>query len=247
MPSLPRHSSLRCRVLAQVISQRIVEPARAEELWRYVCDHVPIDVETGERSTGNPLMLSMVISTYESRAATAAATAAATTGPASPSELPSRCPSALPETIAELYQIASSAMLSRVDLHEPGGAAASAAAVPHLTALLEATAFHAHAAERRIITEEHLQTAAVGLTAPQTLAAITRPSFAGAAQVGHYVQVRATLTATSALAVGRGGSPAWMLTRRAGHFPSQQPRGSETPSPPRGDRCCAARTPAATE
>ena len=38
--------------------------------------------------------------------------------------------------------------------------------MPHLRALLEATAFHAHAAERRVITDEHLRAAAVGLAAP---------------------------------------------------------------------------------
>ena len=59
----------------------------------------------------------------------------------------------------------------------------------HLTSLLEATAFQAHAAERRVITEEHLISAAIGLAAPHTLASITRPSYTGAPAVGHYVLV----------------------------------------------------------
>ena len=39
-----------------------------EELLPYLKDRVPIDSETGQRVTGNPLMLSMVVSIYEVRA-----------------------------------------------------------------------------------------------------------------------------------------------------------------------------------
>ena len=54
---------------------------------------------------------------------------------------------AMPATITELYETASKAMLERVDRKERG-AAASAAAVPHLTSLLEATFFEAHTPRR---------------------------------------------------------------------------------------------------
>ena len=173
----------------QVIEQRIGDRARAEELWQYVCERVLVDDETGERTTGNPLMLSMIISAYEARHAPHAAQAPPSLENGSSAVRTAMPPlAAMPATIAELYQTASSAMLSRVDLRERG-AAASAAAIAQLTALLEATAFQAHAAERRIITEEHLLSAAVGLASPERLAAITRPSYDGGAQVGHYVQV----------------------------------------------------------
>ena len=35
--------------------------AGAAELWKYVLEKVPLDAETGQRVTGNPLMLAMVV------------------------------------------------------------------------------------------------------------------------------------------------------------------------------------------
>ena len=78
----------------------------SELLMRYIRTRVPKDAETGGRVTGNPLMLSMVCSIYESRQG--------------------REDKVMPETIAELYQVASSTMLQRVDRKERGAAASVA-------------------------------------------------------------------------------------------------------------------------
>jgi len=110
-------------------------------------ERVPLDYETKQRVTGNPLMLSMVISTFQSKHGTE---------------------SAMPTTITELYETASKAMLERVDRKERG-AAASTVAVPHLTSLLEATFFEAHAAEVRDFGDKQLCRAALALFAPDTL------------------------------------------------------------------------------
>eukprot|EP00966_Prymnesium_polylepis_P239829 5545894-Prymnesium_polylepis.1 len=59
-------------------------------------------------------------------------------------------------------------MLERVDRKERG-AMAAVAAVPHLTRLLQSVFFEAHVAQRRVIEEEHLLAAAVGLHAPSKL------------------------------------------------------------------------------
>ena len=111
-------------------------------------ERVPFDNETRQRVTGNPLMLSMVISIFQSKQ--------------------KGIDKAMPATITELYETASRAMLERVDRKERG-AAASAAAVPHLTRLLEATFFEAHAAEIRDFGDEQLNRAALGLFAPDKL------------------------------------------------------------------------------
>ena len=92
-------------------------------------------------------MLSMVISIFQSKQGTE---------------------SAMPATITELYETASKAMLERVDRKERG-AAVSTAAVTHLTSLLEATFFEAHAAEIRDFGDEQLNRAALGLFAPDKL------------------------------------------------------------------------------
>ena len=121
----------------QVIEQRLGDAARAEELWRFVDERVPIDTESGARSTGNPLMLSMIISTYEARARAPAP-------PSPPSTAASTAidgPGSMPATIAELYSSASSAMLSRIDSKLAWAQRPELPrVVPHLP-LLEATAF----------------------------------------------------------------------------------------------------------
>ena len=71
----------------------------------------------------------------------------------------------MPTTITELYETASRAMLEHVDRKERS-ATASAAAVPHLTSLLEATFFEAHAAEVRAFGDEQLNRAALALFSP---------------------------------------------------------------------------------
>jgi hypothetical protein len=115
-------------------------------------ERVPLDYKTDQRVTGNPLMLSMVISIFQSKKGT---------------------DSAMPATITELYKTASKAMLERVDRKERG-AAASTAAVPHLTSLLEAMFFEAHAAEARDFGEEQLNRAALALFAPAKLSNLDR-------------------------------------------------------------------------
>ena len=124
-------------------------------------ERVPLDSETQQRVTGNPLMLSMVISIFQSKQYVTE--------------------SAMPTTITELYETASRAMLERVDRKERG-AAASAAAVPHLTSLLEATFFEAHAAEVRTFGDEQLNRAALALFAPDKLKELGGPKTEDARQ-----------------------------------------------------------------
>ena len=50
-----------------VITQRIEESADQDRLWHYVRDRVPLDTQTQQRITGNPLMLSMIVSIFKSR------------------------------------------------------------------------------------------------------------------------------------------------------------------------------------
>ena len=159
-----------------VIERRVGKGERAERLVEYVRERVPLDGQTGRRVTGNPLMLSMVVSIFESRQGSDAVAGA------------------MPGTVAELYDVASRTMLERVDRKERG-AAASAAAVPHLTGLLEAMLFEAHVAQTRIIDDAHLTRAALGMFAPERLAALDAEysdpfkRFEGRAEKGHYVEV----------------------------------------------------------
>ena len=138
---------------------------RAEALLPYM-ESVPIDTETGQRISANPLMLSMIASVYEIRQGVG-----------------------MPETIAELYEVASEAMLSR------GGAA-----TPELRSLLQAVFFEAHVAQRREIEDRQLNEAALGLARPEELKVIREraaervreapfPPFEGRAEIGHFVEV----------------------------------------------------------
>ena len=157
-----------------VVEQRI-DDQYVDDLMTYLQERVPRDVETGNRVTGNPLMLSMVVSIFESRVVQMRV-------------MQSQVATAMPKTIAELYQVASSTMLQRVDRKERS-AAASVAAVPHLRKLLEATFFQAHCAQRRIIDDEHLEAAALDLHDASQLAALRWPTYDGDASAGHYVQI----------------------------------------------------------
>ena len=89
----------------KLIERRITEKRRADELLDYVRKHVPLDTETGTRMTGNPLMLSMIISLFESMGKG----------------------EKMPNTLSELYEKASAIMLKR---EEPSAAPAPAAAEP---------------------------------------------------------------------------------------------------------------------
>ena len=79
----------------------------------------------------------------------------------------------MPKSITELYQVASTAMLDRLERKERSDTAPSGIiAIPHLRQLLEAVFFQAHAAERRIIRIADLETAALGLARTNELKAI---------------------------------------------------------------------------
>ena len=134
---------------------------RAEPLLLYM-ETVPIDTETGQRVSANPLMLSMIASVFEIRQGVG-----------------------MPKTIAELYRVASEAMLAR------GGAA-----TPELRSLLQAVFFEAHVTQRREIEDRQLDEAALGLARPEELKAIREraaaaalPPFEGQAEKGHFVEV----------------------------------------------------------
>ena len=152
-----------------VIRQRVAAP-QCEELVEYVQTNAPTDAESGLRVTGNPLMLSMYISLFKSRQG-----------------------GAMPDTTAELYGMASKAMLDRVDRKERGAAAAESSALS-LERLLQSIFFEAHVAKQRIIDEEQLLSAALGMHDPARLAAIRKetsalPLFEGDAAEGHVVEV----------------------------------------------------------
>ena len=138
--------------------QRLGEAAAAE-LMPYVRDRVPIDTETKQRVTANPLMLSMVASVFELRRGVD-----------------------MPSTVAELYSIASDAMLARS--HGMSG---------ELRRLLQAIFFEAHVAQRREIEDWQLDEAVLGLDAPGELEKIRARAnpfaYEGRAEKGHYVEV----------------------------------------------------------
>ena len=126
-----------------------VDDSKAAGLLEYLESKVPTDTESGERVTSNPLMLSMMISIYE------------------------RQQGNMPKTAVQVYETATTAMLKRIDLKQRG-VAASIASVPYLTRLLERTFFEAHAdqGQLRVIGEDQLRAAAIGLEAPERLAEI---------------------------------------------------------------------------
>jgi hypothetical protein len=109
--------------------EKRLRPARAAELAPYLRDKVPVDIETKQRVTANPLMLSMVASIAELRTGI---------------DMPTRT--------AELYSVAADAMLAR------GGALSGAEAALLQATFLEAhvaqqrivTAEHLEAAARRV-------------------------------------------------------------------------------------------------
>ena len=107
-------------------------------------------------------MLSMVISLFEARGA-------------------------LPRNVAELYAAASRAMLEGAERKERG-----AAGVEHVRSIIQAIFFEAHVAGRRIVEEEQMLAAAVGLHASATdrLAAIRWPECANKIKVGEYAEVQ---------------------------------------------------------
>lgn len=142
------------------------ENGRDEELLRYLRTRVPLDTETGTRMTGNPLMLSMIVTLFENLDG-----------------------EAMPETLSALYSRASASMLSRTGSSAEGATDFVVPAVPHLESLLEAIFFRAHVAQRRLIEEQHIEAAALELGAPEELAAIDWPVYKGRSRVGHVVKL----------------------------------------------------------
>ena len=154
----------------EVIRQRVAAP-QCEQLVEYIRTNAPTDADSELRVTGNPLMLSMYVSLFKSRQG-----------------------GAMPSTTAELYAMASKAMLDRVDRKERGAAAAESSALS-LERLLQTIFFEAHVAKQRIIDEEQLLSAALQLHDPARLKAVREeeaaalPCFDGEAAEGHIVEV----------------------------------------------------------
>ena len=125
--------------LSDVQQQKALEQRlgaeRAGALLPYLRDHMPIDDGTGQRVTSNPLMLSMVASIFELRHGDLGA---------------------MPQTVAELYRVATEAMLDRATPLLAQGRSAD-----DLTPLVTEICFQAHLTEDRIISERHLQAAAL--------------------------------------------------------------------------------------
>ena len=95
-------------------------------------EQVPLDTETSQRITGNPLMLSMIISIFTIRTRDGGGGKGAK---GAAEALP-----VMPETISELYATAATTMIERVNRKE-SGAAVAAAAMLEETRLIEATMF----------------------------------------------------------------------------------------------------------
>ena len=189
--------------LSDVQQQRVLEQRLGAEGASLA--NVPLDAATGKRVTANPLMLSVVISVFEGRMGggnggnggmrdSQRPTSAAATGQHGA------------QTTVALYEAATTAVLAREGLvsanasgdttrHRGRGsrkaAGPSGGVVPHLTALLQASFFEAHAAQRRIIEEGHVEEAALGLAQPEVLARLRAemPPYHGRAEAGHYVEV----------------------------------------------------------
>ena len=107
----------------QVLRQRLGEEGAAR--LQPDLERMPIDTESKQRVTSNPLMLSMTASVFELRQGIG-----------------------MPSTVAELYDVASAAMLKR--------SGDSSVELVHALSALFCTA---HIKQQRIITEEHLQEA----------------------------------------------------------------------------------------
>ena len=93
-----------------VMEQRVGSGPAFEALPRYLSERVPIDSETGERVTGNPLLLSVVISIWEDlqRPGGAPSNGQVTADCASPK---------MPETTIALYELAILLRLMRTTTH----------------------------------------------------------------------------------------------------------------------------------
>ena len=125
--------------------------SRAPELIEFIKKTVPRDAESDAPVTGNPLMLSMVVSIFETNNHSVATPAG---GGVSSSGMPAK--------ISTLYETAMQTMLKRVNRKQPS--ATAAANVPYLIELLQAVAFEAHSNEERSISLRHLHAAAIRIS-----------------------------------------------------------------------------------
>lgn len=103
---------------------------RSRNFMPYLRSKVPVDRETKQRVTANPLMLSMIVSIFELRGAVG-----------------------MPKTVGELYDVATTALLERAGRPTLRDPAVS------WEPLLQAIFFQAHIAETREIEESHLEAA----------------------------------------------------------------------------------------
>ena len=206
---LEHFSGLSLQPLTDAQQQHLIErrlsgeKGRSEELLAYVRERVPLDTETGLRMTGNPLMLSMIISLSEKMGG-----------------------SSMPDTLCALYSQACTLILERSDrqVQESSGVEATGisssprvgnlhqdARVPEptetgdegkeavgsptrrkpfeITTLLEAIFFRAHAAQTRLIEDQHVDAATLELGSPELLATLEWPSYKGQPRVGHVVKL----------------------------------------------------------
>ena len=113
----------------QTLTQRLGSEEFADSLLEYVTEYMPVDSDSGGRISANPLMLSLFASVYELRQGIA-----------------------MPTTTAELYQIASEAMLTR------GGITSI-----ELRKLLQVVFFRAQVSGHRVITADDLAAAATSI------------------------------------------------------------------------------------
>ena len=166
----------------QVIKLRVPSGGDAL-LTQYVRGKLPRD-EAGLRITSNPLMLSVIISLFQSRQQ-GGETGKEATGGQSEQDMP--------ETMVELYKFASTAMLDRLERRERSEGSKALTVVPQLSQLLQDTVFEAHLAQQRLLETEQVVSAALRLFDPKTLASVKRrttiPRSRDKPKLGDWVQV----------------------------------------------------------
>jgi len=152
----------------QLIDLRLREAQSSgqQALKQYIRTQVPLNAE-GLRETCNPLMLSMMITVSESLGG-----------------------GTMPGSKTTLYAAASKIMLERT----LGGCSehsisAPQAAIPYLMPLLEAIFFRAHATQKKVIEDQHVEAAALELGAPGQLAAMQWPPYKSRVRVGQVVKI----------------------------------------------------------
>ena len=138
--------------------------AEVPKLLDYINDYVPRDTVTGERITGNPLMLSMVVSIYEGQALArrddakvkvgkqrtrrpSLGESSSAGGGKAAAKAAAKAAEGMPEKMVDLYEMAVGTMLARVNLKERGSA--DGLSVAEVRAVLQLIALDAHVAKVR--------------------------------------------------------------------------------------------------